>query len=132
MNTQIKEKWVDALQSGDYEQGNGKLRSHQGFCCLGVLCDIYAQEPFTKGWQFKGDCEKNLLPMDYWYFDGESEFLPKTIMEWAELSDISPKVKVSLEDEDDGDEYFHYEDISDLNDSGYTFSQLAEIIENQF
>jgi hypothetical protein len=45
MNPRIKDLWIDALQSGHYEQGTGKLRNKwDEFCCLGVLCNIHAQE----------------------------------------------------------------------------------------
>jgi hypothetical protein len=45
MNEQIKEKWMVALRSGDYTQGQGCLRFHKDdqpdkFCCLGVLADL--------------------------------------------------------------------------------------------
>lgn len=32
--------WITALRSGVYIQGKGMLRSTDGFCCLGVACDI--------------------------------------------------------------------------------------------
>lgn len=51
-----KAKWVEALRSGKYTQGEGKLKvmnednSDSYYCCLGVLCEI------------KGlDAEPNLL-----------------------------------------------------------------------
>ena len=40
MNTELKQKWVDALRSGDYIQDNGQLKSKTGYCCLGVLAEI--------------------------------------------------------------------------------------------
>lgn len=44
MNPEIKTKWVEALRSGKYKQGKKSLRSREGdkYCCLGVLCDLYA------------------------------------------------------------------------------------------
>lgn len=32
--------WVTALRSGKYKQGTGYLRSHKGYCCWGVACDL--------------------------------------------------------------------------------------------
>jgi hypothetical protein len=125
MNSQVKEKWIAALRSGEYSQGDGKLRSDKGFCCLGVLCDLYAQEPFTQGWKFNGEYEESPLPMDYWYFDGESEFLPESVMKWAGLEANCPEVAV------DTDEDVVYDLIANLNDTGYSFSTLADIIEKQ-
>ena len=40
MNPELKQKWVAALRSGDYEQARGALGDGTGYCCLGVLCDI--------------------------------------------------------------------------------------------
>lgn len=32
--------WVKALRSGLYKQGREQLQSSDGFCCLGVACDV--------------------------------------------------------------------------------------------
>lgn len=40
MKADLKEKWVAALRSGDYKQGECALRSTEDrYCCLGVLCN---------------------------------------------------------------------------------------------
>jgi len=33
-------KWTQKLESGEYNQGTGRLKTDLGYCCLGVLCDI--------------------------------------------------------------------------------------------
>ena len=135
MNPQVKEKWIDALLSGKYEQGNGKLRGYEGYCCLGVLCDLYAQEQ-NKEWNFNGYSENSEEEspdrMDYWYFDGESEFLPASVRDWAGLSTHNPQVRVDVSPEDYGDDWFYHEEIADLNDTGYTFKELSKLIKEQF
>jgi hypothetical protein len=40
MNKELKQKWIDALCSGDYPQTQSELCNSGGYCCLGVLCDI--------------------------------------------------------------------------------------------
>ena len=131
MNPQVKEKWVNALLSGWYDQGEGKLRSSDGFCCLGILCDLYTQETKKVGWVFNGyGDEQNTQPQDYWHFDGEGEFLPQSVMEWAGLSENNPVVDVYWEDDDGSCGTFN-ECISELNDGGHLFPQLAAIIEAQ-
>lgn len=36
-----KQKWIEALRSGSYEQGKSCLRNEEGnYCCLGVLADV--------------------------------------------------------------------------------------------
>lgn len=40
MKKGIKRRWIRALRSGRYKQARRKLRGDNGYCCLGVLCDI--------------------------------------------------------------------------------------------
>lgn len=40
MKAQVKADWLAALRSGDYKQTQGRLRRDEGFCCMGVLCDV--------------------------------------------------------------------------------------------
>lgn len=42
LSAEEKNRWVEALRSGQYKQGRGKLfnAEDQSYCCLGVLCDI--------------------------------------------------------------------------------------------
>lgn len=125
MNSQVKEKWIAALRSGEYEQDDGKLRTYNGFCCLGVLCDLYSKEKNAE-WEFRGYNETDYRPQDYWYFDEESEFLPKSVMEWAGLETNCPEVNANT-DADEG----NHDLIANLNDAGYSFSSLSDIIEEQ-
>jgi hypothetical protein len=132
MNTEVKQKWIDALRSGWYDQGSEKLRSVQGYCCLGVLCDLYTQETKMVGWEFRGLDENTHQTTDYWYFDGESEFLPESVKEWAGLPVANPNVRVDVTENDDEDDWFYNDEIANLNDSGYTFNELSNLIEQQF
>jgi hypothetical protein len=34
-------KWIEALESGEYEQCRMTLRKGNQYCCLGVMCDLY-------------------------------------------------------------------------------------------
>jgi hypothetical protein len=38
MDPELKARWIAVLRSGEYSQGTGKLKSKDGYCCLGVLC----------------------------------------------------------------------------------------------
>jgi hypothetical protein len=45
MNPELKQKWIAALRSGQRKQAQGVLRKKDGgFCCLGVLIDVYQPE----------------------------------------------------------------------------------------
>lgn len=56
MKTKIKNKWIEALLSGKYNQGQGNLRLRDSgedkFCCLGVFCDIVEPEGWGEGLQY--------------------------------------------------------------------------------
>jgi hypothetical protein len=37
---EFKQKWVEALRSGEYEQGSDALYKGGKYCCLGVACVV--------------------------------------------------------------------------------------------
>ena len=113
------QKWVDALRSGEYTQGRSCLRKTvegvSTFCCLGVACDVYAQEvggswgPMDQRRDVKfTDPEKSVA----------SGFLTPAVTKWLGLLWIDGRnVKHSL---------------SRLNDfDHFTFTQIADFIESQ-
>lgn len=134
MNSKIKEAWINALRSGEYNQGREKLRGADGFCCLGVLCDLYAKEHNTE-WDFRSyderSGEENPQQYDYWYFEDQSEFLPESVMKWAELETNNPVVRVDVEDNEDEDNRYYQDQIANVNDTGYNFLQIANLIQAQ-
>lgn len=38
------QKWADALRSGKFKQTTGCLQDSNGYCCLGVACEIFIPE----------------------------------------------------------------------------------------
>lgn len=40
MDAALKQKWVDALKSGEFRQTTGVLAKDDCYCCLGVLCTV--------------------------------------------------------------------------------------------
>lgn len=77
MNQQIKTRWLEALQSGQYEQGQDYLNRFNKFCCLGVLCDLYLKE---KGldWGTVSDSKEPLECCDF------VTYPPDQVFEWAD------------------------------------------------
>ena len=56
----LRDRWVAALRSGKYEQGQGELKTvfssgtvfsseHAEYCCLGVLCDVKNPDGWIDG-----------------------------------------------------------------------------------
>jgi hypothetical protein len=130
MDKVIKARWIQALLSGDYEQGQHSLRDSEGkFCCLGVLCDLYSQEDDKEArWeksdgQFNGKYRFKVVEEDY----GHSGVLPLAVSEWAGLTSDnvdydsgSPMVVM-------GDGYM--KSLASMNDSGDSFGDIADHIE---
>ena len=111
MNPQIKQKWVDALRSGGYQQTQRYLRTDNGFCCLGVLCDLYAKE---------NNVEWNLVNNGHNYeFQDKESHLPSSVVEWSGVEDSNPLVNDKTES------------LANLNDRGSTFNVIADVIEHQ-
>ncbi|MCA2570674.1 hypothetical protein [Microcystis sp. M42BS1] len=115
MNKEIKKRWVEALRSGEYKQGAGKLRDADNtFCCLGVLCNLHAQEhpDIAK--------EQNIGTV----YMGRSTLLPREVAEWAEFG---RKEKAATPT--GADVCTFRGRLSRLNDDGHSFTDIADIIE---
>ena len=39
-----RDRWADALESGEYEQGTEYLCRDGRYCCLGVACEVFEEE----------------------------------------------------------------------------------------
>jgi len=78
VNTEVKQKWVEALESGDYKQDTGCLRSSSGYCCLGVLCDLHSKETGVE-W-------------DNGVYLNKMSDLPEQVRQWADLDYANPRI----------------------------------------
>lgn len=111
MNAEIKTKWLSALRGGEYKQARGvlKQRADSGFCCLGVLCDLYRKEHPDSSWGERGQ-----------FLIGDAEdvfgYLPDSVINWAGLDEENPSLGEG-------------ETLASANDHGTTFTQIADIIE---
>jgi hypothetical protein len=120
MNSQIKQQWIEALRSNEYEQTTAYLRTQQGYCCLGVLCDLYAWEHDDVEW------DRSNNGNSYEFLDAY-QALPDKVMKWAGLSHADPYYVVA--DEETGERNIH---LSTVNDNGSTFEEIAQLIEEKF
>ena len=111
MNPQIKQKWVDALRSGEYQQTQNRLHDENGFCCLGVLCDLYLKENQLE-WELVNNG-------NYYEFQYKAKILPLSVREWVGVGEGNPLVN-------DG-----HSTLAELNDGGSTFNEIADVIEKQ-
>lgn len=95
MDANFKEKWVAALRSGNYKQAQYSLKDAKGFCCLGVLCDLYDN---TK-WE---EVDSTRGYSNYKLGDGtiESTWLPDKLAKALEIDSTSVAELVTMNDRD--------------------------------
>lgn len=146
MDKELKDKWVAALRSGEFTQTTGtleRLEEHTtsfgkklqpGFCCLGVLCKV-AELP--RRLNAAGDCAL-YMDMDrgisHRYNDESSGDLP---IGFAHSQDLTSdgrlrKPVVVRKERDDEMVDCIYDSLVALNDdAGFTFEQIAKVIEEQ-
>ena len=139
MNSEVKAKWLEALRSGKYRQSRYKLRSlDNGFCCLGVLCDIYTKE-VGGSWKLDkaGLSDSYEMVSDSGHESVRSE-LPSFVRNWADLEWFNPQVHVAKGECDfpqvhvaKGECDFVPATLAELNDEGRSFKEIADIIDHQ-
>ena len=155
MNQEIKKMWIDALLSGEYQQGSGRLHSYiefddsmlnekdrNSYCCLGVLCklaiDNHVPVQRTYGPVYETCVDASL---ETYHYDGESGVLPSSVIIWAGLHEKNPTIDITLLEKNEEiskrmkeiDMYVDRDEplevISEFNDAGFSFQELAKIIE---
>ena len=136
MNQEIKTKWINALRSGDYEQGQGALKNTDGqYCCLGVLCDLYDKHRMEEFGAESCWAVDTVMLNEYISVLGhptEVGVPSNVVVDWAGLPHNNPDSLVDLEDEVWEEKYQYELPIAELNDDhGLTFNELADLIEEQ-
>ena len=138
----IKERWVAALRSGEYTQGQGSLRILDSYCCLGVLADLAVKD--SRGsWDERGDfisrddaAQRYRCPprfQDFFeYLDDSNRFSDGTISPQANKADLfvrlpelARKCGISCEGKAHG-----IIGLMELNDEQeFSFNEIADVIE---
>lgn len=108
MDQEIKTQWVSALRSGEYKQGREELRRDDRFCVFGVLCDLAVKAGMAE-WRHE--------PQQAIWDGMEKGFYGPTwrILVWADLRGNFDSVR----------------ELAELNDSGWSFEQIATLIEEK-
>jgi hypothetical protein len=120
MHSDIKQLWVEALRSGEYIQDRGQLRSSRGYCCLGVLCDLY--DP--AGWATYGHS----------YDEAMRLALPENVAAWAGIMNDPYFISNSPDYADFVNETrLNWIYLTSLNDDArMSFAAIADVIEREF
>lgn len=123
MNKEVKALWIDRLRNGNIPQAKRALGYTDGSrCCLGVLCDIAVEQGVIPPPVEDVDRQLRYGKRDSW---DELAVLPKDVLEWSDL----PYANGSWLDDDD---YCIRDGLAHRNDQGYSFAELADIIEEKF
>lgn len=113
MNKKRVLAWIQALESGEFTQVTEHLRGAEDncFCVWGVACELYRRKTGVGKWNLEGFqigetwiCEPPIIVCKF--FGVQFEKLVKY---------------------DDQDEY-----LSGLNDAGYSFSEIAKLMRQQW
>ena len=97
MKADVKKLWVDALRSGDYEQGKYQLAKTGDdgvtrYCCLGVLCDLAVKAGVIDAPEIVDGSHSyaDPFPFDSGYRNGTD--LPARVLEWAGIDNPNPMI----------------------------------------
>lgn len=118
MNKRIKQMWVGALRSGEFEQTWGALARRDSlglcYCALGVLCELYRRDVGDNAPWEKDEYENKFR------FLGYDSTLPPLVREWAGLDAEDPAVQMRG----------GLSSVSQINDiEGLSFNEIATEIE---
>ena len=114
--TPEQKAWLAALRSGTYKQIEGKLRDNDGYCCLGVACELHDATKWEEGaggWEYWPEDPTRAIEDDGERIDedmGVVELSP-SLLEWLGLTDEGHRI------------------LASMNDNGKSFSQIADTVE---
>ena len=128
MNSKVKKLWLTALRSGKFLQGQSALigtdyeegKEVKKYCCLGVLCKLYAKEKRVN---------VNKLSQR-----GDGEFPVDKVMHWAGLPTgviENQKVNGEVVKCNDVKVKGKNKSLANMNDNDKTFIQIAKVIEKE-
>ena len=108
---EVMELWIKSLRSGKYKQTQACLKNDEGFCCLGVLCDLASKDGGNE-----------------WYApnqDGQFAFVGFGNISDTEMppEELTAYVGMSYDDA---------HAVANMNDDGYTFSEIADHLEKEY
>ena len=110
MNQEAKQKWIEALRSGKYKQGQSCLKNtDNAYCCLGVLVHVFEA---YHGLKFDQKINDSYNAVEFGSFCSKS-VPPELVIDWL---GITPK---------------HQTLLMNLNDKhGCSFAGIADLLEH--
>lgn len=149
---EAQERWLTALESGDYEQTTRRLRRWDAYCCLGVACDVSQVE----GEWVRRQGVVHGTPAEYWVWcdgsgvglaaeglsgilsdavcaelamDSNGGFRGDTALELFTPEDQAVLSTVEIVDDEAEPWMVRVPNcLTDLNDAGWGFKEIAGLI----
>ena len=157
MKREIALRLAKALRSGDYVQAKGILNRTSpardahgndatvGHCCLGVLCELAVQDGLLRKKSKTEDDEVYTIYSSLENFDSGYAFPPMDVRDWAGLFQSNIFFDLTGDERVSGDEFRPHQEVgwdendkryiytaSTLNDTlGFSFDDIAELLENE-
>lgn len=148
MDVKMIREWVEALESGDYNQGQGLLKQvvDEGkvqHCCLGVLCEVAGVEWIERD---NGDVVQLVVPyrevpvlsaseLEHTRTEYTDAFLPYSLAERVlDQGTSDPEVEITAEIAERNDMFREGETcgLTQLNDEGIPFDMIARAIRRHY
>ena len=107
-----QEMWLEALESGEYAQSKDCLCDGEGFCCLGVACDVFGMTGVENS-------------AGRYLFDGKETYAPKGVAKKLRLRNQMGSTTVPVAYRPSTRNCYS---LADANDMGATFKQIARAI----
>lgn len=132
VNLERVQRWVDALESGEFKQAREKLTGESiddpeesGYCCLGVLCELYRRDhPHTSRWNGDIFVSYGINECGEEVASSSSETLTEQVSRWAGFSNSSHDRNPIL---------FGLDTASELNDiRKFNFREIAKFVRQKF
>ena len=106
-----QKRWLEALRSGEYRQTRGYLHTANGFCCLGVGCQLFKPDDIEA-------VEAEGYGVQTFKYDQNIAAGPNFVVEalglYGDLGNRNDGIGPSL---------------AGLNDDGIPFDEIADVIE---
>ena len=140
----VKQLWLEGLRSGEFEQCSGKLSNGVGYCCLGVLSElahregVLTREVQTSTYKpvFGSEDDRRTETSIHYGGYAASNYLPREVADWA-FEEYDPNAvywenpRVNDPRPEGHPMKVEVTSLAELNDEGFTFEEIADVVEGQ-
>lgn len=156
----IIKEWTAKLRSGEYAQCKNTLKNSVGFCCLGVATDMAIAAQAANGDWYDEGGPGGVWSFELNGGGREVSVLPGNVPNWLGLVHDNPSFTICFHDPDlrrvwngyiegyvwdsngtishesfiqvERQNFSVFYSLAELNDAGFTFDQIADIIDYFF